>query len=184
MATSTLRSPALRQLLAPRTTRALFSPKFNQIQRAQFQTSSRRQILPPLPQVIRGGVNDPAPVPESHPAHGSYHWSMERAVSAALIPLTVVPFAAGSMHPILDGGLIGLIIIHSYIGFQSAITDYFPKWRVPKIRKVADWANLAAVFVVGWGWYEFETNDVGLTEGIKRVWTAGATAKEAANKVQ
>lgn len=121
MATSTLRSPALRQLFTPatttRTARTLFAPRF-QLQRAQFQTSARRNILPPLPQVIRGGVNDPAPVPESHPSHGSYHWSMERAVSAALIPLTVVPFAAGSMHPILDGGLIGLIIIHSYIGFQ------------------------------------------------------------------
>jgi succinate dehydrogenase (ubiquinone) membrane anchor subunit len=55
---------------------------------------------------------------------------------------------------------------------------------VPKTRKIADWANLAAVFIVGWGWYEFETNDVGLTEGIKRVWKAGATAKDAAEKVQ
>lgn len=120
MATSTLRSSALRQLIAPsttRTARTIFAPRF-QLQRAQFQTSTRRQILPPLPQVIRGGVNDPAPVPEPHPSHGSYHWSMERAVSAALIPLTIVPFAAGSMHPILDGGLIGLIIMHSYIGFQ------------------------------------------------------------------
>lgn len=120
MATSTLRPTALRQLIKPTTstaTRSLFAPRF-QLQRAQFQTSTRRQILPPLPQVIRGGVNDPAPVPESHPSHGSYHWSMERAVSAALVPLTVVPFAAGSMHPILDGGLIGLTIIHTYIGFQ------------------------------------------------------------------
>lgn len=67
---------------------------------------------------------------------------------------------------------------------RSAITDYFPKWRVPKTRKVADFLNMVAVFVVGWGWYEFETNDVGLTEGIKRVWTAGATAKDAADKVK
>jgi succinate dehydrogenase (ubiquinone) membrane anchor subunit len=67
---------------------------------------------------------------------------------------------------------------------RSAITDYFPKWRVPKIRKLADWANVAAVFIVGWGWYEFETNDIGLTAGLKRVWTAGATAKEAGKEVE
>jgi succinate dehydrogenase (ubiquinone) membrane anchor subunit len=84
MATSTLRSPALRQLFTPttaRSARTIFAPRF-QLQRAQFQTSARRNILPPLPQVIRGGVNDPAPVPESHPSHGSYHWSMERCVES------------------------------------------------------------------------------------------------------
>jgi succinate dehydrogenase (ubiquinone) membrane anchor subunit len=41
-----------------------------------------------------------------------------RLVSVALIPLTVVPFAAGSLNPILDGTFIGLIIVHSFIGFQ------------------------------------------------------------------
>lgn len=47
-------------------------------QRAAFQTSARRPILPPLPQVINGNVNEPARVPEPHPSHGSYHWTMER----------------------------------------------------------------------------------------------------------
>lgn len=55
---------------------------------------------------------------------------------------------------------------------RSCITDYFPTWRVSVVRKVADWLNFLAIFVVGWGWYEFETNDVGLTEAIKRVWKA------------
>jgi succinate dehydrogenase (ubiquinone) membrane anchor subunit len=67
---------------------------------------------------------------------------------------------------------------------RSAITDYFPKWRVPKTRKLFDWANVAAVFLVGWGWYEFETNDVGLTAGIARVWRAGATAQDAKEKIE
>lgn len=58
------------------------------------------------------------------------------------------------------------------ITYRSIITDYLPKWRVPFSRKLADWGNVLAVFVVGWGFYEFETNDVGLTQGIKRVWTA------------
>ena len=69
------------------------------------------------------------------------------------------------------------------ICYSAAITDYFPTWRVPKTRKIADWANVLMVFVVGWGYYEFETNDVGLTEGIKRIWKAGANAKDAEAKI-
>jgi hypothetical protein len=45
---------------------------------------------------------------------------VNRLVSVALIPIAVTPFAAGSLSPLLDGGLIGLIIVHSYIGFQYA----------------------------------------------------------------
>ena len=34
------------------------------------------------------------------------------------------------------------------------------------------WALKAGTVAVGVGLYEFETNDVGLTEGIKRIWKA------------
>lgn len=53
-------------------------PILKSIPRATFQTSAARHILPPLPQVIKGGMNDAAPTPAPHPAHGSYHWSFER----------------------------------------------------------------------------------------------------------
>lgn len=48
------------------------------IQRAAFQTTVSRSILPPLPQRINGTVNDPVHTPESEPGHGSYHWTAER----------------------------------------------------------------------------------------------------------
>lgn len=63
-------------------------------------------------------MNDPVPVPHSSPSHGSYHWTMERAISIGLIPLTVVPFATGSLNPVMDGLLAASILIHSHIGFQ------------------------------------------------------------------
>ena len=44
---------------------------------------------------------------------------------------------------------------------------------MPFWRKTLDWMNFFAVGLVGWGWYEFETNDVGLTEGVRRVWKGG-----------
>lgn len=126
--------------------------------------------------------------------------------------MTIVPFAAGSLNPMMDGILISLVLIHSHLGFEyvsiaafgstiqgsvqssltwspkddlalikyafthvhrsACITDYFPKWRVPGWRKILNWARNLALVIVGWGWYEFETNDVGLTEGIKRIWKA------------
>lgn len=41
-----------------------------------------------------------------------------RLISAGLIPLTIAPFAAGSLNPLMDASLCALIIIHSHIGFQ------------------------------------------------------------------
>jgi succinate dehydrogenase (ubiquinone) membrane anchor subunit len=93
-------------------------------------------------------------------------------MSVALIPLTIAPFAAGSLNPMTDAILCGTILIHSHIGFTSCIVDYFPPRRVPKTRKLFEWALKAATVAVGLGLYEFETNDVGLTEAIHRIWTA------------
>lgn len=97
---------------------------------------------------------------------------MERAISIGIIPLTVIPFATGSLNPVMDGLLAATVLVHSHIGFQAAIIDYFPSWRVPSIRKLLVWVLNFATVAVGIGFYEFETNDVGLTEGIKRIWTA------------
>lgn len=87
---ASLRSSLMRQALAAPAQRTLTSavmpafrvqrtqPILKSIPRATFQTSAARHILPPLPQVIKGGMNDAAPTPAPHPAHGSYHWSFER----------------------------------------------------------------------------------------------------------
>lgn len=87
---------------------------------APFSTSTQKKIMPPGPQVIDGGVNDPAPVPKSNPIHGSYHWTFERLVSIGLIPLTLAPFAAGTVSPAIDASLVLLLIIHSHMGFRYA----------------------------------------------------------------
>ena len=84
---------------------------------APFHSSASRNILPPGPQKIEGGVNDPARVLPPHPTEGSYHWVFERLLCVGLIPLTVAPFAAGSLNPTLDALLCASILIHSHIGF-------------------------------------------------------------------
>lgn len=85
---------------------------------APFSTSSQKKIMPPGPQVIQGGINDPAPVPHPSPIHGSYHWTFERLLSIGLVPLTIAPFASGSLNPTLDAVLVFTLIIHSHMGFQ------------------------------------------------------------------
>ncbi|KAK0618405.1 CybS-domain-containing protein [Bombardia bombarda] len=117
-------------------------------------------------------VNDPAPVPPTSPSHGSYHWTFDRLIAASLIPLTVAPFAAGSLNPTMDAVLAAMILIHSHTGFQAIIVDYIPTKRLPKTRKAFMWGLNVATAVVGLALYEFETTDVGLTETIKRIWQA------------
>ncbi|KAK6074074.1 CybS protein [Seiridium cupressi] len=137
-----------------------------------FHTSSRKNLLPPGPQVIKGTVNDPAPVPPTSPSHGSYHWTFDRLLAAGLVPLTVAPFAAGSVNPLLDATLCSALLIHSHTGFQNILIDYIPNGRYPKSRKLFQWSLNIVTVLVAIGLYEFETNDVGVTEAIKRVWKA------------
>ncbi|KAH8174521.1 cybS, succinate dehydrogenase cytochrome B small subunit domain-containing protein [Sarocladium implicatum] len=140
---------------------------------AGFHASSRRcDILPAGPQRIKGGVNDPAPIPTPSAAHGSYHWTFERLIAAGLVPLSIAPFAAGSLNPTMDAILCGTILLHSHIGFQSVIIDYIPKYRFAGLHKAFMWLLNAATLTVGVGLYEFETNDVGVTEAVKRMWKA------------
>lgn len=117
-------------------------------------------------------VNDPAPIPEPSAAHGSYHWSFERLLAAGLVPITVAPFAAGSLNPTTDAVLASLLLIHSHLGIQQSIIDYVPKRTHPGLHKLIWWGLNIATLTVGVGIYEFETNDVGITELVKRIWRA------------
>ncbi|KAJ1324595.1 succinate dehydrogenase cytochrome B small subunit [Microdochium nivale] len=139
---------------------------------AAFHTSSRRSLLPPGPQIIHGSVNDAAPVPTPSPSHGSYHWTFERLVAAGLVPLSVAPFAGGSASPVLDAALCSLLLLHTHVGFQAILIDYVPNSRYPGLRKSLTWLLNGATLLVGVGLYEYETNDIGLTQTVKRVWTA------------
>jgi succinate dehydrogenase (ubiquinone) membrane anchor subunit len=165
-----MRSTALRPSAMASRCAAL---RVNSIKAAAFHMSARRSaILPPGPQKIEGGVNDPAPIPEPNAAHGSYHWNFERALAAGMVPLTLAPFVAGSLNPTTDAVICAAVLLHSHMGFQQVIIDYIPKKRYPGLRKIFWWGLRAATLTVGVGLYEFETNDIGVTEAIKRVWTA------------
>ena len=72
----------------------------------------------------------------------------------------------------MDAILASGILVHSHMGIQAVFIDYVPNGTYPTLRKIVMWGLNLATALVGLGLYEFETNDVGITEAIKRVWTA------------
>jgi succinate dehydrogenase (ubiquinone) membrane anchor subunit len=58
------------------------------------------------------------------------------------------------------------------MGFQQVVIDYIPSRTYPGLRKTFNWLLNIATVLVGVGLYEFETNDVGITEAVRRVWKA------------
>ncbi|EWC43881.1 hypothetical protein DRE_07258 [Drechslerella stenobrocha 248] len=139
---------------------------------AAFHASQQRQILPPGPQIVIGTVNDPTPVPPSSATHGSYHWAFERLIALSMVPLTVAPFAAGTANPALDAALGSALLLHSHIGFDACVTDYFPKRQYPKTRAFMVWLLRGATITAAVGLFSFQTNDVGITETVKKMWRA------------
>jgi len=95
--------------------------------------------------------------------HGSYHWTFERVIAGALVPLTMAPFIGGSLNPVMDAIFCSAILVHSHIGFDALIVDYIPRWRVPKTRKLFDWGLKAGTLLVAIGLYEFETSTPSLS---------------------
>ncbi|KAF9139566.1 membrane anchor subunit of succinate dehydrogenase, Sdh4 [Mortierella sp. GBA39] len=104
--------------------------------------------------------------------HGSYHWDFERLLTVSIIPL----FAASAIHgahPITDG-LLGVVVpIHCHMGFDAMVTDYLHPGNVGKWpNKAIVWTLRGVTVLALVGCYQFNTSDIGLTELVKRSWTA------------
>jgi len=123
--------------------------------------------------IYKGTANEPTTFPPPKKSAGSHHWTFERLLSASLVPLTAAAFVtSGSPAPLLDG-LLGIsLIVHSHIGFDTILVDYVHKRKFPTLGPILTWTLRVTSLAVGVGVYQFNTNDIGLTELIRRVWTA------------
>lgn len=126
--------------------------------------------IPQPPGYVVGTVNDAFVGPRPSHSHGSLHWTAERAVAIALVPLVTVPFVTGSLAPVLDATLGGLILAHAFVGFQSCIIDYIPKRVYGSQHDYAIWLLIFGTGVAGYGLYEIESKDVGLAGILKKLW--------------
>ncbi|PWZ03621.1 hypothetical protein BCV70DRAFT_197821 [Testicularia cyperi] len=121
---------------------------------------------------VKGTVNDPTPFPEPNSAHGSNHWAFERTLSVALIPLVAAGMAKHGSSALLDGALALSLVVHSHIGFDCILTDYLHKRKFPILGPIGSWGLRAITLASLYGLYEFNTNDVGLSELVAKAWTA------------
>ncbi|PWN54371.1 hypothetical protein IE53DRAFT_189665 [Violaceomyces palustris] len=121
---------------------------------------------------IKGTVNEPTSYPTPNAVHGSYHWAFERAVSVALIPMVAVGMVKHGASGLFDGVLALTLLVHSHIGFDCCLQDYLHKRKFPIAGPLASWTLKAATLGTLVGLYEFNTNDIGLTELIAKLWTA------------
>ncbi|EGG06755.1 uncharacterized protein MELLADRAFT_35945, partial [Melampsora larici-populina 98AG31] len=120
---------------------------------------------------VKGTINDPTSFPPPNKAHGSIHWTFERSLSAALVPVTAAT-AIASPNPLLDGVLGVALIMHSHLGFDQILIDYLHDRKFPRIGPIARWTVRALTCGVLVGVYQFNTHDIGLTELIKKMWKA------------
>ncbi|KAI3628183.1 membrane anchor subunit of succinate dehydrogenase, Sdh4 [Malassezia furfur] len=130
------------------------------------------RIYPSSGSYIQGTVNDPTQYPSPDRYHGSYHWAFERLVSVSLVPLCAVAAVKHGMSGAVDGALSVALLLHSHMGFENVLTDYVEKRKFPIAAPITTWFVRALTVATGIGLYEFNTNDIGLTELVAKLWTA------------
>ncbi|KAL4072000.1 CybS-domain-containing protein [Scleroderma yunnanense] len=138
----------------------------------RYTATSSTQYVPGGP-IYKGTVNDPTTFPPPSKTHGSYHWAFERLLAASLVPMTAAAFVtSGSSYPVLDG-LLGIsLVMHSHLGFDSILVDYLHPRKFSFLGPLMKWTLRTATLGVLVGVYQFNTNDIGLTELIAKVWHA------------
>ncbi|CAD6884000.1 unnamed protein product [Tilletia controversa] len=141
---------------------------------AHMRSTHRKNAVAgnPTKSYIDGTVNEPTTFPPPSPSHGSYHWTLERSLSIALVPLIAAGAAKHGASGILDGAIALSLVVHSHIGFDVIVQDYLHPRKYPVAGPIAAWTLRAATVGTLVGIYEFQTNDVGFTELIAKVWTA------------
>lgn len=131
---------------------------------------SKLKKIPQPPGFVVGTVNDAYVHPTPNHYEGGYHWTYDRVVAIAMVPMALTPFVAGVEYPIIDTMFSCGLLFHCHSGFKSCIIDYIPK------RVYGVWHGLATKLLafgtaVGlYGIYVLETANNGLFDLIKSVW--------------
>lgn len=129
------------------------------------------KTIPQPPGFVVGTVNDAYVPPKPSKAHGSYHWTAERAVAIGLVPFCGIPAITGASTTV-DSIMAGLLLYHSYVGFQSCIIDYIPKRVYGSYHNYAMYLLTFGTGVAAYGVYEIENKEGGITTILSKLWKA------------
>lgn len=131
---------------------------------------SKLRKTPQPPGFVVGTVNEAYVPPPVNHYQGGYHWTYERAVSIAMVPLAMTPFVAGVEYPMIDTAFCCGLLFHCHSGLKSCIIDYIPK------RVYGVWHGMASkLLTLGsvvslYGIYVLETANNGLFDLIRSMW--------------
>ncbi|KER21846.1 CybS [Opisthorchis viverrini] len=110
-----------------------------------------------------------APAPYKSGMLPSVHWTIERVLATAMLPL--YPIALYVDGPVMNFIVVTAVTMHSYWGFDGVIKDYAFERRygpalMPILRTI--WKVFAAAGFAGLLYFNY--NDVGFITGVKKLW--------------
>lgn len=152
--------PATRRVFG---VRSLWKPLFS---------LSKYKLKPQPPGGVTGTVNDAYQPGMIDTYAGSAHWTYERLISVALIPLASLPLFQSPVNPILDAAFGVLLLFHCHMGFLSCITDYIPERVYGVWNKIARRLLSLGTFVGMYGVYVIETESNGIFDLVQQLWLA------------
>lgn len=129
------------------------------------------KTIPQPPGFVVGTVNEAYVPPKPNKLHGSLHWTLDRAVTVGLVPLAAAPLFTG-VSTVVDSTLSALVLYHCYAGFQSCIIDYIPTRVYGAYHNYAMYLLTFGTGVAGYGIYQLEKKEGGITSIVSRVWKA------------
>ena len=152
--------PATRRVFG---VRSLWKPLFS---------LSKYKLKPQPPGGVTGTVNDAYQHGMIDTYAGSAHWTYERLISVALIPLASLPLFQSPVNPILDAAFGVLLLFHCHMGFLSCITDYIPERVYGVWNKIARRLLSLGTFVGMYGVYVIETESNVIFDLVQQLWLA------------
>lgn len=130
------------------------------------------KTIPQPPGHIVGTVNDAYKIPLVSPYESNYHWTYERMLSVALVPLPGFPMLMGVEFPYVDTAFCLAVLFHSHCGIKLCIIDYIPERVYGVWHKAACRLLSFGSFVSMYGVYVLETSGNGLFSLVSQVWSA------------
>ncbi len=98
--------------------------------------------------------------------NSTHHWDLERFLSVALLPA----FASAAVYqsPYIDLALGVILPIHIHLGLEQIVLDYTNKQKA--LNLFLTWTVRASTVLALYGCWKFNTNDIGLSEAMRRLW--------------
>lgn len=95
-----------------------------------------------------------------------HHWTNERYVAIALVP--IIPAALAFPHPVLDTALVSAMCLHTHWRLSGVVQDYIHGDVLPRIGRVA--VIILSVCAFGSLCY-FNYTDIGFARAVRLIYT-------------